>query len=281
MSLILLCVTACSGKKEDDREVKNCVQTAIDLFKQGDIQKFSQVFTDDARYINFSTKDSISGGYDIADWCIDTTSGQEKIVLDEISMKDADHAYATGSLESDQLQKIALGVELVKKDGTWLIEKVRSVNVEKALSHYEMLKGLEFLVGKRVFKDDAVVMNSDCSWDENKNFLKQQFLVSIIDQKELQCEQIIGWDPASKTIRSWIFDSDGGFGSGNWFKKDNGWYVKVHYTIADGRQGVSTNIYTKLDDNTYTFTSIGREIDGQLLPNIGPYKVDRTQARPL
>ena len=28
--------------------------------------------------------------------------------------------------------------------------------------------------------------------------------------------QRIGWDPAAKQIRSWEFDSEGGFGEGTW-----------------------------------------------------------------
>jgi len=32
--------------------------------------------------------------------------------------------------------------------------------------------------------------------------------------------QIIGWGPAAKQMRSWVFDSDGGFGTVIWSKKD-------------------------------------------------------------
>ena len=43
---------------------------------------------------------------------------------------------------------------------------------------------------------------------------------------DLEGTQVIGWDPAAGTIRSWMFDSDGGFGEGTWSKKDNSWIVK-------------------------------------------------------
>ena len=91
--------------------------------------------------------------------------------------------------------------------------------------------------------------------------------------------QIVGWDPAAKQIRSWVFDSDGGFGEGTWSKKENAWYVQSTGTLPDGRKSSSVNIITYVDENTCTWQSVNREAGGELLPNIDEVLVVR-QAGP-
>jgi hypothetical protein len=87
--------------------------------------------------------------------------------------------------------------------------------------------------------------------------------------------QFIGWDPADKQIRSWVFDSDGGFGQGTWTNKGNRWYVQQTGVLADGRKSSAVNIITKLDEGTCTLQSINRTVDGDLLPNIDEVKVTK------
>ena len=87
--------------------------------------------------------------------------------------------------------------------------------------------------------------------------------------------QIIGWDPAAKQIRSWVFDSDGGFGMGTWTKKDNRWSVQKSGVLPDGRRSSAVNIFTQLDDSTMTLQSVNRMVDGELLPNIDEVKITK------
>jgi hypothetical protein len=92
---------------------------------------------------------------------------------------------------------------------------------------------------------------------------------------DFEGSQIIGWDPHSQTIRSWLFDSDGGFGVGRWSGAGDRWTVQSLNVLPDGRRASATNIYERLDENTVRFRSIGRQVDGELLPNIEPVTVTR------
>jgi len=95
---------------------------------------------------------------------------------------------------------------------------------------------------------------------------------------DFQGTLVIGWDPVAKSVRSWMFDSDGGFGEGTWTRDGNRWTVKFNQTLADGREGSATNIYTHLDANSFTWQSIDRKVAGQPLPNVGEVKVIREGA---
>ena len=56
--------------------------------------------------------------------------------------------------------------------------------------------------------------------------------------------QRIGWDPSAKRLRSWVFDSEGGFGEGVWSKSGNQWIAKMTGVTSDGKTASSTNVIT-------------------------------------
>jgi uncharacterized protein (TIGR02246 family) len=165
-----------------------------------------------------------------------------------------------------------------KQGGQWLLDTVRETEVPTAEAESETaspLQELGWLVGDWGDNSPDAAISTTVRWTKNKTFLNYSFKVSVPDMDDLEGTQVIGWDPAAGTIRSWMFDSDGGFGDGTWTKKDNRWIIKFKQVLPDGRKASATNIYTVIDRNTVTWQSIGREIDGQFMPNVGPIKVVR------
>jgi hypothetical protein len=45
--------------------------------------------------------------------------------------------------------------------------------------------------------------------------------------------------------------------------------------LSDGRKASMVNIIRVIDDDTFTLQSVGREVDGELLPNIDEVTVIR------
>jgi len=116
-------------------------------------------------------------------------------------------------------------------------------------------------------------------WTKNKTFLTYAFKISESGSDDvLEGTQIIGWDPSARTIRSWMFDSDGGIGEGTWSKKDNVWVVKFNQILPDGRKASATNVYSLVDGKTFNWKSIGRKLDGKFIPNIDEVKMVRKTA---
>ena len=92
---------------------------------------------------------------------------------------------------------------------------------------------------------------------------------------DFEGEQFIGWDPEAEKIRSWLFDSDGGFGEGTWTKRGESWVVEVTQTLADGSRASATQIYKPVNATSYTWEATDREVDGELLPDIEPVTIVR------
>ena len=87
--------------------------------------------------------------------------------------------------------------------------------------------------------------------------------------------QIIGWDPVIGQVRSWTFDSSGGFAQGAWSNSKGRWYVHKKGTTADGKTTTAVNHVTPVDENTFAFQSTQRTLAGQLLPNLNEVLVVR------
>jgi uncharacterized protein (TIGR02246 family) len=166
----------------------------------------------------------------------------------------------------------------VKKDGHWKLDSVRETELPNLPAASAPLEDLAWLVGDWGDESEEASGQGNVSWTKNKTFLNYSFKVSAPGMDDLEGTQVIGWDPVNETIRSWMFDSDGGFGQGVWSRKDNSWVVKFSQVLADGRTASATNIYTPIDANHFTWKSVGREVDGQYLPNIAEIKIARAGA---
>ncbi len=137
------------------------------------------------------------------------------------------------------------------------------------------LKELDWLAGKWFDKENNSIIEMESSWDQHKNFLTQKFNVTEQGKLDLKGFQIIGWDPIRQQIRSWVFDSDGGFGEGVWTKQGDKWLVEVEHTLPNGLKGSAQHIYSNIQKDSYTWESTGREVGGNILPNLEPATVHR------
>ncbi len=141
----------------------------------------------------------------------------------------------------------------------------------------EHLKELSWLIGNWDNEGVQDIENS-FKWDLNGHFIQQTFKLSSRDETDetpFTVKQMIAWDPVQDRIRSWIFDSDGGFGRSLWLKIDDTWYASTDFITPEGQKASATHMYKKIDDNTFTFSSENRDVDGDILPDIGPFKVVR------
>jgi len=166
----------------------------------------------------------------------------------------------------------------VKKSGKWKLNSVRETEVVELPAANGALQELAWLVGEWGDADEG--STARVAWAKNKTFLTYSFKVATEEGDDLEGTQVIGWDPVNETIRSWMFDSDGGFGEGIWSRRDNTWVVKFQQTLADGRTASATNVYTLVDGNSFTWKSIGRQVDGEYMPNIGEVTIARAGTSP-
>lgn len=166
----------------------------------------------------------------------------------------------------------------VRKDGKWLLDSVRETESPAAASPFDKLKELDWMVGDWVDDNDEATVRTSVKWMGNGAFLVRTFSIAIGDSVQLEGGQVVGYDPVKKQIRSWAFDSDGGFSEGLWTRDGNQWTVRSTNTLADGRQGTATTVFRYIDENRFGWKSIARDLEGELLPNVDEVEVVREPA---
>jgi hypothetical protein len=154
-------------------------------------------------------------------------------------------------------------------DGKWRVHTLKS-NARQPVDRQEQLRQLAWLTGSWVNQDSNSVVHTDCDWSEDGNYLLRRFTIQTFDGREMSGVQRIGWDPSRKKLRSWTFDSQGGFFNGLWTRKGNQWLLTTAGISADGSAVTGTAVYTIIDAEMvrwqYTNLIVGEDIRSDLEP---------------
>lgn len=279
------CNQAQQSKEAEEQAIRSTVQAYQEAYNEQDAQKLSALWAPNATYINPLTGESAQGREAIEKLFSDKFAQGKKIHV-EITTKKIRFPQPNEAIENGVMKvtigdhpalQVAYELEYIKDNGKWLVNAVHEIELQEAPSHFEKLKELAWLIGKWEDSDDNIEILFDNQWDKYRNFITQHFSMKIYGEDEIEGKQIITWDPAKNRIRSWVFDSDGGFGEGTWEKTEQSWYAAMQYTLSDGRMASSQNIYTPINDHSYTFASVEREVDGEILPDMNPVTVEKME----
>jgi uncharacterized protein (TIGR02246 family) len=162
----------------------------------------------------------------------------------------------------------------VKKGDRWLISQLTETDAP-APTAYSQLQALEWIVGNWENKAGDQTVQTKIDWAGDKNFLVRKFKVKGSEQDETDGWEIIGWDPERQQIRSWIFDSNGGFGEATWANDGEHWLIQASNVLPDGSHSTAEHVLTKVDDNKFSWESQNRSLDGDPQPSLDKIDVQR------
>ncbi len=160
---------------------------------------------------------------------------------------------------------------MVRSGGKWLIGQLRESPDAPSLQE------LAWLVGTWKFPADGGEARMAVEWAEGKKYILCRTLHGP-DVRDITATQVLAVHPGTGAIQSWTFERDGSLGEAVWSRTDKGWAAKVKSVTADGEKVRATTTLTPVDENTFTFESTGRTVDGEKAPDIGPIKVTRGAA---
>lgn len=152
-----------------------------------------------------------------------------------------------------------------KQNGKWLLDGVRELGA-RSDSAQNRLNELSWMLGEWI-SDDGKTIRLSCEWSPDKHFLLREVEVSSPDGAPLRVTQRIGWDAHEKQLKSWNFDSEGGFSDGLWFHQDGRWIVESASVLPDGRLATGANVYALEGDDAFVWESKHSEIDGEPQPD--------------
>jgi len=260
----------------DEAAIRQTVESYRAAFNKGDAKALADHWSDNAVYTNRFTGEEAIGRAAIAEEFaaifkekkglkLDVSIESLRLLSPSVAVEHGTAKLLAPQAEPEETKYTAI---YVKQGDKWLLDRVTDGTDDSPPSHYEQLKALEWMVGSWIDEDKEARIETECNWTKNRNFLTRSYSIVVGDQIEMSGMQIIGWDPAAKTIRSWTFDSDGGFSEGTWTYKKDRWHIRTSGVLADGRKASAVNIMKPVDANSFTWQTTERTAGGELLPSV-------------
>lgn len=280
-------LSACADDPSpDEAKIRQAVESYVTAFNQGNAKALAALWSPEAVYTNPDSGEQVVGRPAIEKQFAGIFAAAKGVKLEakteSIKFVSPNVAIEQGTAKvlsaKGEPEESAYSAVYVKRDGQWLLDRVSEEQPPVVQSNYEHLKELEWMVGTWLDQDEQSTIETNCHWAKNQNFLIRSFSISVRDRINLSGMQIIGWDPAHKRIRSWVFDSSGGFGEGQWSKKGKAWHVQTTGTATDGRKVSSVNILTMVNNDQFTWQIVNGQIGDELLPNVDEVLVVRQKA---
>jgi uncharacterized protein (TIGR02246 family) len=261
---------------EDERQIRQGVIDFVELYNAHNLEKLTNLFAADARFVardgsESNGRDEIKQSFEEAFSA--SPQGKISVNVDSIRFLTPEVAVEEGATnlfpDGQTLTASSRYTVLhLKKDGRWRMQSVRVVE-EEVLSAYGQLQALEWLVGEWIDEGRSEIVETSFRWDENKSFLLEEFQIVRQGNVVLKGSQRIGWDPQTGQIRSWIFDTSGGFGQATWIPTgvDN-WLCKAHGVSSEGESASATRRLSRVSQDLVIWSSTDRIVADEELPSM-------------
>jgi len=265
-------------RKADEALIRKQAAEFVRYFNKGDAKSLAALWTEEGEYIDddgttFRGRAAIEEVY--ADFFAKNPKRKLDINIESIRFVSSNSAIEEGYARSQvgkNLNTTRYSTLHVKENGKWLMAVVREWSSQES-----GLVQLDWLIGSWSSQSkDGEMVTSTYSWDENKKFIRCKFTIKG-KRMSLTGTQIIGQDPRTGQIRSWIFEAEGGFGEATWAFDGKRWLQDAAGIQGNGTEITATNIMMPLGKNTFSWQSVDRTIDGEEVPNVPPVKVTRVK----
>jgi len=286
-AIALGATSAYADQAADEAAIRKNAEAYVAAYNNHDAKALAAMWSPDAVYLDPSTGESAVGREEIekafAETLAESKDSKLEVTVESVQFVSPNVAIETGSVRilrpNEEPEESGYSAVNVKRDGAWQLDRVTEVSPSPPPpSNYENLKQLEWMIGTWIDQEEDATVQIDCDWAKNQNFIHRSFAVVIGDEVDLSGLQIIGWDPIAKQIRSWVFDSDGGYAEGKWTHNGEHWQIETSGVLPGGGKSSAVNVMTPIDNNSFTWASVSREVDGDLLPNVDTTLIVRKSA---
>jgi len=272
------------GKALSDEEaIRETVRSYVKAFCQGDAKAAAAHYTADAEYVD--DEGTVTQGRDAIEKMLvaafaEAPGSQLGGAIDSIRFIGPGAAVNDGTARvtapggaapvSSRFTALHL-----KVDGKWLIASLRDQPPVGDRQHGDKIKDLAWLEGEWVDEGPDSVMLFSCRLSDNRKYLLRDFTIKVAGHDTMNGSQRIGWDPHTRRLRTWTFDSEGGFSEGTWHHTDDSWVLKSNGVTADGEPSSATSIFTYVNPHTMTWQATDVVIGDMRLADTGVVKVVR------
>ena len=162
-------------------------------------------------------------------------------------------------------------IHCAREDGKWLLSKIQDWPHEQAA-----LLDLEWMIGTWKSKQKDAEVETTYEWFGNKAFIRANFTIRE-NNKSYTGMQMIGVDPETGLLRTWIFEANGGVGEGLALQDEKQWVFESTTELTSGDVLEATNILVRISGNAFTWQPLDLSVNGEQFGNLPPVKVARVR----
>jgi uncharacterized protein (TIGR02246 family) len=264
-----------TNRAADEAAIQASAEAFIKAYNGHDAEAIAALFAPDAKVLT-EEGETIEGreaiAQQFADIFADEPQTQTEVSIGSVRFIGADLAIEAGTTKTtpapgETPEYSRYTVLHIKRDGKWLMAAVRDTEGEPP-TNYERLRPLEWMIGEWIDESEDSVVLTACRWSDNKNYILQEIKLRVAGSDTMEVTQRIGWDPLSKRIKSWVFDSEGGYGEGVWARDGDTWIVKSTAVRRDGITASATNVIALMGKDAYLWQSTDRVVGNEVMPPI-------------
>jgi uncharacterized protein (TIGR02246 family) len=267
------------ARKADRAEIQAQAERFLKAFESGDAERVASFWTADGELIGDDGTYRGRAAIEKAYRELFGTKEKRKAEIERESLRFPSHDTAIEEgrfkVRVDRAEPTAsrYSILYVREGGQWLMAVVREWPAEPVSLH-----DLDWLIGSWVAKRDDAEVQTTYEWMWDRSYIRAEFTIRQKD-RTLRGFQMIGLDPASKELRTWTFESEGGFGEATWTRDGKKWVMESAGRLTDGSTLAATIILTPLDQDSFTWQAVKRSLDGEEVDNLPPVKVTRVKPK--
>jgi uncharacterized protein (TIGR02246 family) len=188
-----------------------------------------------------------------------------RFATSEIAIEDGTRTVVTADGDNSATNRYTM--VYVKRDDKWSIASARELPDDPEPTPHDYLQPLAWLVGDWVDEGAEQAVAISCRWADSGNFLLLDFDAQVRGETVMKSTQRIGWDAMTGRLRSWVFDSDGGYGRGDWAQLDDRWIIKSTAVLPSGVAGSATIVIQPDGDDKFTMSGYDRVLGNAVEPD--------------
>jgi uncharacterized protein (TIGR02246 family) len=259
-----------SSRAQDEQAIRAAAKSYLAALAKGDSKALAEFWTADGEFID--DQGNHHSASELAAEAQPTfgrglqpkakiTASKIRFLSDDVAIEDGSSDLQFSDGKGEPPVRGHFHAAWVKQDGRWRLSSLYEAPIATAAE--PRLSELAWMIGDWTANCDGVRLEVNVQWNATGTYLLRN--VKVIDDGKviLRGSQRIGRDPLTRNLKSWSFDSDGGYDEATWSKEGDSWIGKTTGVLPDGRQSSSTTIITFDGQNSYARQVLAGRIQGE------------------
>ena len=257
----------------DEAALRATVDAYSASFSTGDVNTIMNFWSPDADFTSDNgdvTKGRDAIGKLFAASIAELKTGKSVLKIETIRFLTPDVAAMDGSVEftpaNGPMETNRFSSMWTRKNNRWIIASARDLLEGEEHVADRGMKEMQWLAGEWTAQDRDTAIKLTVKPELDGKFAFAKFEIKNPKQT-ITIYQMLGFDPTEGGLRSWTFDSRGGFGETIWVRDGANWIGDMSVVLGTGQTGSSVNNMQMMGPNQFKWRATNREVEGQPIPD--------------